>query len=167
MPRACPPAQRRRTPKRSRGRRACIVPAPPRILAPHPRFPTASRARMAPCFVARAISNGLALVAPRRPCRSRIATNAKAQRCCEYHSNALMLILQRLNANTYKIDYQRQHINIKSNDLNIILTYDVTTAFHSNVLMLMLTNSKVLMVTLTLVARRRRRSRDDDRKTLH
>ena len=39
--------------------------------------------------------------------------------------------------------------NIKSNDLNIILTYDVTTAFHSNVLMLMLTNSNVLMIILT------------------
>ena len=39
--------------------------------------------------------------------------------------------------------------NIKSNDLNIILTYDVTKAFHSNVLMLMLTNSKVLMIILT------------------
>ena len=60
-----------------------------------------------------------------------------------------MLILQRFNANTYKLDYQRQHINIKSNDLNIILTYDVTKAFHSNVLMLMLTNSNVLMIILT------------------
>ena len=39
--------------------------------------------------------------------------------------------------------------NIKSNDLNIILTYDVTKAFHSNVLMLMLTNSNVLMIILT------------------
>ena len=39
--------------------------------------------------------------------------------------------------------------NIKSNDLNIILTYDVTTACHSNVLMLMLTNSNVLMIILT------------------
>ena len=39
--------------------------------------------------------------------------------------------------------------NIKSNDLNIILTYDVTTAFHSNVLMLMLTNSNVLIIIIT------------------
>ena len=39
--------------------------------------------------------------------------------------------------------------NIKSNDLNIILTYDVTKAFHSNVLMLMITNSNVLMIILT------------------